>query len=146
MFNPFSEVNWHPGLAEGRKFGWSLAIGFPLLAAALALAVRLSGGIWRVQPFLWLGGSGLAVGVLFASIPILAKPFYLLWYFLACCTGAVIGNILMTAFYFLIVTPFGVAMRIFGRRAVPKTFDRSKRSYWVDVRKTEDVSDYFRQF
>jgi len=146
MFNPFSKVNWHPDLAEKRTFGWSLVIGFPSLAAALLLAARLWSGTWRVTPSLWLGGCGLATGALFVAIPILAGPFYLLWYFLACCISTVVGNTLLTAFYLLIVTPVGAAMRAFGRQAVSKTFDGKIQSYWVDVEKADDVTRYFRQF
>ena len=109
MFNPFREVNWRPSLAERRTFGWSLVIGFPSLAAVLLLATRLWSGTWRVPPFLWLGGCGLAAGALFVAIPRLARPFYLLWYFLACCIGTVVGNTLLSAFYLLIVTPIGAA-------------------------------------
>ena len=146
MFNPFSEVNWHPSLAERRAFGWSLVIGFPLLAAVLLLAARLWSGIWHSTPSLWLGGCGLAAGALFVVFPFLAKPFYLLWHFLTCCIGTVVGNALLSAFYLLIVTPIGAATRLFGRQAVSRTFDRGIRSYWVDVEKDEDVKDYYRQF
>jgi len=146
MFNPFREVNWHPGRAEIRKFGWSLVIGFPSLAAVLLLAARLKSGTWNMPPFLWLAGCGLAAGALFVAIPLLAKPFYVLWYFLACCIGTIVGNTLLTAFYLLIVTPIGLAMRLFGRRAVSKTFDTNKRSYWEDVEKADDVKNYYGQF
>jgi hypothetical protein len=146
MFNPFREVNWRPSLVERRKFGWSLVIGFPSLAAALLLAGRLWSGTWRVAPFLWLGGCGLAAGALFVAIPRLARPFYLLWYFLACCIGAVVGNTLLAAFYLLVITPIGATMRVFGRQAVTKTFDGRVGSYWVDVEKTNDVKDYYRQY
>ncbi len=146
MFNPFSEVNWSPSLAERRTFGWSLVIGFPSMAAALILAARLWSGAWHVKPFLWLGGCGLAAGAVFVAIPLLARPFYVLWYFLACCIGTVIGNTLLAAFYILIITPVGIAMRAFGREVVTKTFHRNTRSYWVDVEKVDDIKDYYRQF
>jgi hypothetical protein len=146
MFNPFSEINWSPSLAERRMFGWSLVIGFPSLAVALLLAARLWSGTWSVTPFLWLGGIGLAAGALFVAIPLLARPFYLVWHFLSCCIGMVVGNTLLTGFYLLIVMPVGAAMRAFGRQAVSKTFDRNIRSYWVDVENADDVKDYYRQF
>jgi hypothetical protein len=146
MYNPFSEVNWRPSLAERRRFGWSLVIGFPSLAAAMLLVYRLWNGTWIVTPFLRLGGCGLAAGALFVAVPLLAKPFYLLWYFLSCCIGTVVGNTLLAAFYLLIVTPVGAAMRAFGRQSVSKTFDESIRSYWVSIEKTNDVKDYYRQF
>jgi hypothetical protein len=146
MFNPFSEVNWHPSLAEKRTFGWSLVIGFPSMAATLLLAVRLWSGIWHFIPFLWLGGCGLAFGALFVTIPLLAKPFYVLWYFAACCVSMVVGNTFLAAFYLLIITPAGAVMRALGRRALAKSLDRNISTYWVDVEKTDDVKDYYRQF
>ena len=146
MFNPFSEVNWRPSLAEKRKFGWSLVIGFPSLAAALLLASRLWNGTWSATPLLWLGGCGMAAGALFVAAPLLARPFYVLWHFLACCVGMVVGNTLLAAFYFLVVTPIGVAMRMFGRRAVAKAFDKRAGSYWKDVEEAGDVDDYYRQY
>ena len=39
-----------------------------------------------------------------------------------------------------------LAMRAFGRRAFPKTFDKKIRSYWVKVAMAADVGDYYRQF
>ncbi len=72
---PSAKSNWRPSRAERRKFGWSLVIGFPSLAAALLLAARLWSGAWHVTPFLWLGGCGLAAGALFVAIPFLAVPF-----------------------------------------------------------------------
>jgi len=146
MFNPFSEVNWSPSLAERRRFGLSLMIGFPSLAAALLLATRFWSGSWHATPLLWLGGCGLAAGALFAAMPVLARPFYVLWYFLACCIGTVVGNAILSAFYFFIITPVGIALRLFGRRTVSRSFDRSKQSYWVDVEKVEEVKDYYRQY
>ncbi len=146
MFNPFSEVNWHPSHAEKRTFGWTLVFGFPSLAAVLLLTARLWSGAWHVTPFLWLGGCGLAFGSLFVALPRLATPFYLLWYFLTCCIGAIVGNTLLTAFYLFIVTPVGCVLRAFGRHALPKGFDRKARTYWEDVERADDVQDYYKQF
>lgn len=146
MLNPFSEIKLRPSLAERRSFGWSLIIGFPSVATALLLTSGLWSGNWRVAPFLWLGGCGMAGGALFVAFPSVARPFYLLWHFLACCIGIVVGNALLAAFYLLIVTPIGAVMRASGRQSVSKSFDRQTRSYWVDIEKTEDVRDYYRQF
>jgi len=146
MFNPFSEVNWHPSVAERRAFGRSLMIGLPFISIALLLAGHSWRGTWSVAPSLWLGGSGMAAGALFIAIPSLAKPFYILWYFVACCISMVVGNTLLAGFYLVIITPVGVAMRAFGRQAICKKFDRNMQSYWADVEKSGDVRDYYRQF
>jgi hypothetical protein len=146
MFNPFSGVNWYPNPAEIRVFGRSLIAGFPFLSVVLLVANRFWRGTWSVEPSLWLGGIGLAAGVLFVLFPFLAKPFYILWYFLAYCIGMIVGNTLLAGFYLLIITPVGVAMRAFGRQSVCKTFDRNMQSYWTDVETSDDVRDSYRQF
>ncbi len=146
MFNPFSGVNWRPGITEIRAFGRSLILGFPFLGIMLLVSNRFWRGTWSVEPSLWLAGVGLAAGVLFVAIPFLAKPFYIVWYFLACCIGMIVGNTLLAGFYLLIITPVGVAMRAFGRRVVCKTFNKKIQSYWVDVETSDDVRDYYRQF
>jgi hypothetical protein len=146
MFNPFSEVNWRPSLSERRTFGWNLVIGFPTMAALLLLAARLWSGTWHLTAFLWLGGCGLAAGSLFVALPRLAKPFYILWHFLVCCVGTVVGNTLLAAFYLMIITPVGAATRALGRQEVPKAFDRNARSYWADVQKIDDVKNYYKQY
>jgi carbamoyltransferase len=146
MLNLFSEVNWRPSMAEKRRFGWNLMLGIPLLAVTLLLLAGFWSGTWRIAPFLWFAGSGLVAGALCVAIPSLAKPFYLLLHFLACCIGTVVNNALLAAFYLLVVTPVGVAMRAFGRKALHKTFDRKEQSYWEGVKKPGNARDYYRQF
>ena len=95
MVNPFKEVNWNPGLDERRSFAKSLIIGFPCVAVALLLIRRMTSGAWHTELSLWIGGVGIALGILFFLIPQIAKPFYLLWYCIACCIGIVVGNVLL---------------------------------------------------
>ncbi|MEI8341464.1 MAG: hypothetical protein WCH43_08030 [Verrucomicrobiota bacterium] len=145
MLNPFTEVNWKPGLAEKRKFAVSLIIGFPSLAAFFSLVNWLSGH--PVKPFfLYLGGIGFAVGVVLWLLPALAKPFYLVWYFIASCMGFVIGNLLLSLFFFIIISPIGLLVRSLGRLSLRKGFDKQSSSYWCDAEKVVDLKRYYRQF
>lgn len=146
MINPFTEVNWKPGPAEIRKFAISFVIGFPCIAVVLLIARRVLAGEWRLESALWLGGVGLGAGLVFLAIGVLAKPFYLLWYFLACCIGIVISNVLFMGFFFLVVTPLGLLLRILGKRPIQTGFDKSAKTYWRDVERVTDVKRYFSQF
>src|SRR5437588_4852236 len=101
MLNPFKDVNWNPGLVEKRKFGMSLIIGFPCLALFFMVVTWLRTHTW--QPgFMWIGAIGLALGAVLWLLPQIARPFYLAWYFVACCIGMVVGNTLLSVFYFLV--------------------------------------------
>lgn len=145
MLNPFKDVNWNPGLAERRKFARSLVIGFPAIAIFFSIIGRLTAHAWKPF-FLWLGVIGLGVGVLLWLLPQIARPFYVVWYFIACCMGFVTGNVLLSALYFLVFTPFGLLMRTAGRDPLKKKFDKSTPTYWQDAKKVVDLKRYYRQF
>src|SRR6476646_556781 len=142
MLNPFKDVNWNPGLAERKKFAVSLIIGFPVLALIMGTVTRFS-SVACNPFFLWLGLIGLAVGVVLWLIPQIARPFYMLWYFLGCCVGIVVGNLLFATFYYLVLTPMGLAMRLGGRDPLRRKFDRSTPSYWQDSEKDIDPKRYY---
>jgi len=146
MINPFKDVNWNPGLPEKRSFARSLVIGFPCVAAGLILINRLATGGWHPKGPLWLGGTGVAVGVVLYALPVIAKPFYLVWYFLSCCIGIVVSNLLLAVFYYLIFTPFGFLKRLFGRQNLSKSFDKKAATYWKNSEPATDPARYYRQF
>jgi hypothetical protein len=145
MMNPFKDVNWNPNLAEKRKFALSFIIGFPAIAVVFSLITWLAKHSWKPF-FLWLGIIGLAVGVVLRLLPQIARPFYVAWYFIACCMGIVVGNIVFGLFFYLIFTPFGVLRRAASREAFTKGFDKSKPSYWRAADKAVDLKRYYRQF
>jgi len=145
MINPFKDTNWNPGAGEKRKFARSLIIGFPIIAAVFAIMAWLRTGTWH-GGFVWLAIIGAALGAILWVLPQIARPFYLIWFFAACCIGIVVSNLLIAAFFYLIVTPIGLLMRILGRDPLQKRFDRSRTTYWRDVEKVVDGERYFRQF
>jgi hypothetical protein len=146
MVNPFQEVNWNPGTRERRKFAISLIIGFPSIAVVLLLIGLLGGKGWNVPLAAVIGGAGLALGSLLLAVPQIARPFYVVWYFVACCIGTVVGNLALAIVFFVLVTGLGLFMRAFGRRPFRKTFDNRAATYWQDTERVDDPSRYYRQF
>ena|SRR5437870_1022234 len=145
MLNPFKDVNWNPTIAEKRKFAGSLIVGFPVIAILFSTLGRLTTHAWKPF-FLWLGVFGLAIGIVLWLLPQIAKPFYVAWYFVACSIGIVVGNVLLSAFYFLVITPIGLAMRAAGRQPLRKGFAKDAATYWRDAEKSVDPQRYYRQF
>ena len=145
MMNPFAEVNWKPDVGEKRKFAFSLIIGFPCLALVFATMGRIASGGWNGK-FVWLAVIGALAGGVLWLIPQIAKPFYLAWYFVACCIGFVVGNILLSAVYYLVVTPIGLLVRASGRGAIRRNLDRTSDSYWREAETVVDLTRYYRQF
>jgi len=146
MVNPFKEVNWNPGPQERRKFALSLIIGLPCVAVVLLALGLLRGRGWNFPLTAIVGGGGLAVGLLLLALPQIARPFYVAWYFIACCIGTVVGNLALAIVFFVLVTGIGLLMRACGRRPVRKTFDKRAASYWQDAEHVDDPNRYYRQF
>src|SRR5215467_3096714 len=146
MMNPFKEVNWNPDLAERRKFARSLVIGFPCVAAVLLLAGWLKTGIWKIEPALIIGGGGLALGLVLLALPRIARPFYVVWYGVACAMGLVVGNILLAVVFYILITGVGLAMRVAGKGSISKRLDKQSVSYWKDAKPVTDPQRYYRQF
>jgi hypothetical protein len=146
MLNPFKEVNWQPATAARRTFAKSLIIGFPCVALVFLILGKLSSGAWNLEFALKLGGLGAAAGVLFYLVPAIAKPFYVVWYALACCVGLVMGNVLMGLLFYVLVTGIGLVKRAFGSQPIRKTVDRDATTYWHNAPPAPDPKRYYSQF
>jgi hypothetical protein len=144
--NPFKEVNWHPGPKERRAFATSLVIGFPCFALVLLLTGWLSGKGLHTVFAIELAGVGAGVGGLCWVVPAIAKPFYVVWYAVACCVGLVVGNVLLALVFYVFFGGIGLAMRCCGRRAVSRTVNKQTVSYWQDAEENSDPKSYYRQF
>jgi hypothetical protein len=146
MLNPFKEINWRPGTSELRNFARSLIIGIPCVALLLLLIGYLRGKGWNMSLALTISGVGVVAGGLFYGLPILARPVYAAWYFLACCLGLVLGNALLALVFYVFVTGLGLVLRACGHRPIRKTPDRQATTYWVDADQPSDPNRYYRQF
>lgn len=145
MINPFKDIQWKPDVHERRKFGRSLIIGFPILAVLFALLDWWRSGQVGMFP-VWVGLIGAGAGVLFVLVPWLAKPFYVVWFFLACCIGIVVSNLLLAVFFYLVVTPTALVLRMIGRDRLHRRLEADRATYWRDIENTGDPKDYYRQF
>ena len=146
MVNPFKEVNWNPSLDERRTFAKSLIVGFPCVAVVLFFIGRMTSGVWNMELSLWIAGAGSLLGIIFWVIPQISKPFYLLWYCVACCIGIVLGNILLGIVFYTVFTVIGLIMKLLGRDPLRRRIGKNVDTYWLNVEKVKDPTRYFRQF
>ena len=106
-----------------RKFGYLFgAIG--LVASAYLL--------YRGK-FTWpyFGGAGLLflAGALFA-VPLL-RPVYRAWMAFAHVLGWINARVLLGLFFYLVLTPVGLILRISGKDLLDEKIDRGAPSYWI---------------
>lgn len=79
--------------------------------------------------------------------PNLLKPVYIFWMKLALVLSWVNTRIILFVIFYLIFTPIGLCMRLFGADLLSKKIEKNKLSYW---NKQGDAmfnpADYQRQF
>jgi hypothetical protein len=78
--------------------------------------------------------------------PRVMRWFYLGMAYLTLPIGYVVSHLLLAVVYYLVLTPIGLLMRIFGYDPMHRRFDRDAASYWVPRQQQEDTKNYFRQF
>ncbi len=122
-----------------------------IFGALFALFFGLIGGLiwWRFQAptvayVLW--SVAAFITILFYAVRPIRKPIYLAWIHLAFPIGWVISHVAMALIYYLVFTPIGLIMRLFGRDPMERRFDRGAETYWTPHQPGEEPARYFRQF
>ena len=139
------QINWRPGPRELRSFGLVIAIGFGLIGLA-KLLWPWEWGLERSVPFaLTCFAIAAAVGGAGLTGTRLALPFYWGWMGVAFVLGNVISRVVMCLFYYGVITPLGLLMRLTGRDKL-QLRRRPVASYWVNLTPPTGQPQYERQF
>ena len=127
------------GERELRKFGWLVGGVFTALAALMWLRHKT-----YFPYFLVPGVMLMAFGFL---RPKALKYVYIAWMSVAIAIGFVVSNVILTVFFFLVITPIGLVTRLFGKDFLALKIDREAPTYWIPrERATKTAGEYERQF
>jgi TRAP-type C4-dicarboxylate transport system permease small subunit len=134
------EINKNPSQRELKWFGVLLALFFTVVGGVLW---------WRAaQPTAATVtlGLGLVLVAVYAAFPGLRRWVYLGWMYAALPIGWVVSHVLLGIIFYLIMTPIGLTMRLFGYDPMSRQFDRGADTYWRRRDSESDTRRYFRQF
>ena len=113
-----------PILPSNRSFGWTFT--FIFVAAGLY-------GLWQGGAALsWLLAAAAVMALVTYMRDAWLAPLNRAWMKLGELMGRVVSPIVLGIIFFGVFTPVGLAMRLFGRDAMARQFDRRLNSYWVD--------------
>ncbi|MGD1974173.1 MAG: hypothetical protein PVG73_08890 [Desulfobacterales bacterium] len=88
--------------------------------------------IWRDKTLLTVFFSLLAVlSSGFVLMPVLLKPIYIGWLKIAHFIGSKVTILILTIFFYFVMTPAALLKRIFGGRPLPVKPDPDAETYWV---------------
>jgi hypothetical protein len=113
-----------------------------LLAAAWLFFIRRDAGttLWFVLAILLL----IALALL---RPRLLRPLHTGWMALALTLGALVSRLLLTLFYYLVVTPIALILRLIGKDSLQRKIKKEGASYWIRRPEKEmKKEDYKRLF
>jgi hypothetical protein len=119
-----------------RQFGW------------VAFAVGVLGGsfAWSGWPAVVTIALGAFSGVAALVHPPANRPLFVALSALTYPIGIVVSYVVLTALFYLVVTPVGLLVRLTGTDPLNRRADPRSTSYWTAARPARPKRDYFRQY
>jgi hypothetical protein len=134
-------VNWNPD-RRGLNGFRVIAVCAGLLAATLLYTVKGVDLRWCLV----VAAGGVAIGLSgFVSLK-LTRYIYITLVAITLPIGFVVSLVLMSVFYFGLITPLGLIFRLIGRDALRRRFDPEAQTYWIPHQQTTKAERYFQQF
>ena len=132
-------INNNPKAKELSQFG---VIWLPALLLVLVWLVtsRLESRLWTIGLSI-LAGVSMGLGVL---QPMNLKPIFVGLQYVTWPIGMVVSYLLLAIVYFLLITPLGIMLRLFGYDPVDKRLRVG--SMWHVRQPMIEQASYFRQF
>ena len=110
---------------EIRKFGLVIAIAMGVIGSF----VYVKFGNFDVVGWLW--GIGLLFLILGFILPSVLRPVYRIWMLLAYFIGGIISRVILTVLFYVVLTPTGLVLRLFGKDVLDQRFEKDRESYWI---------------
>jgi len=111
------------------KMGSDRSFGFWVGGILLVIA------LWPLHaaqaPRWWALVLALPLIALAVIRPPLLAPLNKLWFRLGILLGHIVSPVVLGIVYFLWITPFGLVMRLMGKKLLALGFDQQAKSYWI---------------
>jgi hypothetical protein len=133
--------NREPSPRDLRVFGLLLVVFFGGFGGYF---LWRAGEITTTVIALWSVGG--AMSLVFWAVPPLRRTLYRTWMTVAYPIGWTVSHLAVGVLYYLILTPIGLLMRLFGHDPMRRRFDRQAKSYWIARGASPEAARYFRQF
>ena len=133
------EIRWNPSQRELRQFAGLWIVFFGGIAAYLYY--RHGAGAWPTVA----GVAAVAVGLPGLVFPALLRWVYVGWMLAAFPLGWTISHLLLGSIFYLVITPLGLMLRLFGHDPMRRKFEPGAATYWIEHERS-DTARYFRMY
>ena len=122
-----------------RKFGIMMGVAFLVISLLLILRHKYNGFITIIFSAIFF-----IFGFLF---PGFLKPIYIIWMRFAFILSWINTRLILIIMFYLVFTPVGLVMKLFGVDLLDRKIEKEKGSYWIKKEKNRfNNPDYERQF
>ena len=96
----------------------------------------------------WFVAPGTLLILLGLAAPKSLRLVYLGWMAMSLLLGILVSTVLLTLFFFFVITPIGLTARLFGNDFLSRKLDRAAKSYWLPRDRTiaRKPADYEQQY
>ena len=120
---------------EWRKFG----IGLSIILTILGTIQWITGK--SMFPIIYLtAGIVLASALLF---PLILKPLFILFSYIGFTLGWIMTRVILSALFFLVITPFGMISRLMGKRYLQTNLKTNETTYWKNRQEQTASKEHF---
>jgi predicted membrane protein len=112
-------LNW----IKMRKFCLQMVLGFTVIGTLFFLRHK------SIYPYVYSLGGIFFLGYL---APPLGKRLHFIWMKLAFVIEWVVTRFIMAAIFYLVFTPLGWCIRLFGKDLLDRKIEKEKKSYWKE--------------
>jgi uncharacterized membrane protein len=113
---------------------------FGLITGGACLLIAVWQYLAHHHTITWLLGIGVLLVLCAVIIPHVLNPLRLVWDRIGTVLGTINTTIILFLLYFLIITPVGFVMRLFGKSNLDLKFNPDTATYWKPVNKTGQSS------
>ncbi len=133
-------INWKPDPKQLRWFGCLWLPLFSLIVGGIGLVN--TGEVLPLAAGLLVAGASIVIGAL---APRRMRPVFVFLTLLTFPIGFVISHVVLALFFFGVITPVGLTMRLLGRDPLKRRKDDTG-TYWIERQGRLPLARYFRQF
>ena len=122
-----------------RNFGITLGIILLLISGFL---------FWKEkESYQIFSGIGITLSLIAIAIPSFLKPVYWMWMIFGIILGWFMTRVILSLLFYIIITPIGLTLRLFGKQFLELRWDKSKESYWnFRTNEHQQNENYEKQF
>jgi len=125
---------------QARRFAWALLI----IGSALASLSLWRGHTTRAEIAF---GVGALAPVLAYALPRVWLAFFAKWMQLAEVLSWISTRVILTVFFFLVLTPYAFLLRLIGKAPLDVAWKDGRKTYWIDKPEmAPDLKRYHRAY